>query len=527
MSGAIRGKVNCFTYITGPGSALDYEKAANEWFKNLYDFWDSHPNATLVSKNSGKGSVPGADGYWDDTRPFQPNAWAVFRLEPTSARPFPVYFQFQRGGYFTDNTGAPPGSPAIINGANAVGFSVPRSGFQFAIGEGGDENPYKGTVVVTHPRPDKVNAVTADNATDEDTTVALANELKAKFNAHLSQDGVHSEDDEDNGITSPNATNYATAYTLLNEFKAKYNLHIASTEFHVTADSTNAISDPDASTPSSAVNLANSAKFLYNYHRRLDRGNDTRNNPIWGVPEGGTRVHVFPRPNNHGGPTSTVSSKHDFAQLSTHEINTMIRYHFIADDDNFIYLQDQGDSNAYSGTYSGLFVPRPGLDLTYPYVMMGAYAPVSGVPFSRNSAYGDPSATGLDLRLNGGTVAGPTSNGVRSVVMDRFQNIVSSSNQPTQQTEVPEYEEFAIPIFTAETSFGIVGVGHLGEIRFVRESANLSTNDTNAELTRAAFGGSSATSVKIMVPWGGDESPKASSTRSGVDWVRSRVPSDD
>lgn len=525
MSGVVRGKVNCFSYVT---SSSDYEKLVNEWFKNLYDFWDNHPNATLVSRNSGFGTVPGADGFWDDPRPFQHNAWAVFRLEPTSARPYPVYFQFQRGGPNVTNLGAAPGAPAFLNGNNVIGNTVPRSGFQMAIGEGGDQNPFLGTAVITHLRPDKVNVVALLDATDEASTVALANELKADYNAHLTQAGVHSANDTVNAVSVANATDYASAYLLLNDFKAKYNLHRASTSFHTTADSTNTLSTADASTPSTAIALANAAKLLYNYHRRLDRGNDTRSNPIWGAPAGGVRAHVFPRPNNPGGPTARVAAKDDFAQLATHDSNQMFRYHFLADDDNFVYLADHGDGNNYIGYYCGLFQPRVGLALTYPYTMIGSFATSPPtIPFTRATAYGDPTATGSDVRLNGGVVAGITSNGVRYVAMDRFQSIVSSSNQPTQQTTVPEYEEFSMPIYTAETAFGIIGVGHLGEIRFVRESANLATNDTNASLTRAAFGASNATGVKLMVPWGGPEAPKASSTRQGVSWSRARIPSDD
>lgn len=527
MSGVIRGKVNCLNFISSGGNDTDYNKSANEWFKNLYDFWDSHPNATLVSRHSGSGSLPGSDTFWDGARPFTHNAWAVFRLEPTSARPFPVYFQFQRGGPNVQNIGASPGAPALLNGGNSVGNSIPRSGFQFAIGEGGTENPFGGTVVVTHPTPDKTNTVDSPDATDEASTVTLANELKADHNAHLGQSGVHSVNDVVNVITTSDATNYATAYTLLNDFKAKYNAHRASTTYHVTADTTNALSTTDASTPATAFALANNAKFLYNYHRRLDRGNDTRSSPIWVVPPGGTRVHVYPRPNNSGGPSGTVAAKSDFAQMAVHDINTFMRYHFIADDDSFVYLFDTGDDNTYSGYFCGLFNPRVDLTLTYPYVMIGSYQAGTGVPFSRASVYGDPNGTGLDNRINGGVVAGLTANGVRQVSMDRYQNIVSSANQPTQQTTVPEYEEFAIPLYTTETSFGLIGVGHLGEIRFVRDSANLSTNDTNAALTRAAFGASDSTGVKLMVPWGGSESPKASSNRAGVSWVRARVPSDD
>lgn len=53
------------------------------------------------------------------------------------------------------------------------------------------------------------------------------NDLKAKYNAHLTQSGVHPNNDATNSTSASNATNGASLYTLLNELKTDFNAHLA------------------------------------------------------------------------------------------------------------------------------------------------------------------------------------------------------------------------------------------------------------------------------------------------------------
>lgn len=54
---------------------------------------------------------------------------------------------------------------------------------------------------------------------------AFLNDAKAKFNAHLSQAGVHVVNDP-NQITAPNAADLQTAIDLANTYRALFNTHI-------------------------------------------------------------------------------------------------------------------------------------------------------------------------------------------------------------------------------------------------------------------------------------------------------------
>ena len=77
-----------------------------------------------------------------------------------------------------------------------------------------------------HLAADATNTVAAANATDLATAITLANEIKADFNAHRSQAGVHTESDTKNQVTSANATTQGTLNTLLNEMKEDFNEHV-------------------------------------------------------------------------------------------------------------------------------------------------------------------------------------------------------------------------------------------------------------------------------------------------------------
>lgn len=71
-------------------------------------------------------------------------------------------------------------------------------------------------------------AIAAPVATDQGTVETLLTELKADFNTHLSESGVHLNDDGTNTVAAADATNLATSLTLANEIKADWNAHVVS-----------------------------------------------------------------------------------------------------------------------------------------------------------------------------------------------------------------------------------------------------------------------------------------------------------
>src|SRR5690606_38323895 len=105
------------------------------------------------------------------------------------------------------------------------------------------------------------------NVTAEADLVALANDIKANYNAHLSAAGVHTQDDETNVVATADATDTASAITLLNAIKAAYNAHRVDITVHDAADNTNAVAAADATTLTTAITLADEIKTDYNAHR--------------------------------------------------------------------------------------------------------------------------------------------------------------------------------------------------------------------------------------------------------------------
>lgn len=83
---------------------------------------------------------------------------------------------------------------------------------------------------LAHVAADSTNgALTAARpATTLAEAITLANELKADYNAHLTQSGVHLNNDSTNSIAASNASDQSSLNTLVNELRTDMAAHIAS-----------------------------------------------------------------------------------------------------------------------------------------------------------------------------------------------------------------------------------------------------------------------------------------------------------
>lgn len=73
--------------------------------------------------------------------------------------------------------------------------------------------------------------IAAPFATDQTTLETLVNELKADFNTHLTEAGIHFNNDAVNTIAAADASDLATAITLLTEFQTDWDLHVNGSAF--------------------------------------------------------------------------------------------------------------------------------------------------------------------------------------------------------------------------------------------------------------------------------------------------------
>ena len=138
-----------------------------------------------------------------------------------------------------------------------------------------------------HLAADSTDSIAATHpATDRTTCVALANDLRAKFIAHEANvvahtiaDGTdtvtavvcvghcHKVDDAVDVLTATNpATDLTTGIALANDLRSKYNTHIASTTYHVAADATNPVTVAVAAEYTTAVVLALDINAQINAH---------------------------------------------------------------------------------------------------------------------------------------------------------------------------------------------------------------------------------------------------------------------
>lgn len=111
-------------------------------------------------------------------------------------------------------------------------------------------------------------APSADQTTFISDVVALANDVKAKYNVHEVSLVFHNFAGTQT-VATPNATDLTTAITLLNDVKAKYNAHLTDvnpTSIHVSGDTLNPVTVADATDLRSAMILAYELKAKYNAH---------------------------------------------------------------------------------------------------------------------------------------------------------------------------------------------------------------------------------------------------------------------
>lgn len=102
----------------------------------------------------------------------------------------------------------------------------------------------------------------------------LANELKTDYEAHrVVTPAVHNSADTTNVISAAAATTIATLVLLANDLKAKYNAHCADATAHNSADTTNVVATADADSTDDdgglkgAVTLLNAIRTAYEAHR--------------------------------------------------------------------------------------------------------------------------------------------------------------------------------------------------------------------------------------------------------------------
>jgi len=232
-------------------------------------------------------------------------------------------------------------------------------------------------------------------------------------------------------------------------------------------------------------------------------GTDTKGATVW--TNGGSTAHVLDRSCT---PTDGSYSTNRENMISFDDCqNDYARIHMIGDADGVVFLSDISDTGIYKHRYFGIYEAREGLTPTVPLV---AIYDSSTIPFANfASVFGSKTCTAY---YEGGVVTNILADDILSFRTGYFDKVFAAGYQPNDQIIPPEYDEFPMFIIAEEGRRG-----YLGQLptNLYGTVYNLPTNTTNPAATRAYFGTNAQNSVKVAIPWDGNDQPGTATSREG------------
>jgi hypothetical protein len=249
-------------------------------------------------------------------------------------------------------------------------------------------------------------------------------------------------------------------------------------------------------------------------------GADTKGTVVWGAPAGGgTGVIMFPRSNNgeYGSHRQLTQNTGGIASYGN-TIGGPSRYSMVGDDDSFIITIDGSDNGNYTLNYSGLFTPRNGLTMTYPYCSVFSY---NNLPWTvtAESVYGDVAGTSAQQ----GGIVSPLTASVYGMQLDHYASFATDTNfWPNHAFSSPTFDELDIPIGIYESA-PTNRSGLMGQLDFVRELYNVQTNGVKSDFSRIFVGSTTLQDRKYSVPWDTQNRtvPRSGDARNGITFVNS------
>lgn len=127
-------------------------------------------------------------------------------------------------------------------------------------------------VLLHHEEAADSEKISTADATDLTTVVALVNEIRTDYIAHIASTAKHSAADTTNTVTAAAATDQATVNTLANELKTDISAHDDDAGHRGAGGEGSTVSAPVAVTTANATDLAtsltlvNALKVAYNKH---------------------------------------------------------------------------------------------------------------------------------------------------------------------------------------------------------------------------------------------------------------------
>jgi len=231
--------------------------------------------------------------------------------------------------------------------------------------------------------------------------------------------------------------------------------------------------------------------------------------PVWKLTPDG-KGSFFPRSLSHGG---TYSGSRNYMSIVNDNSTTIVplRYHVIASEDSLTVLTDSLADGNYRVIHFGSYAPRPGITPypESPYVMISnggaGNSPWGNTWTTTNGLATSPSVDTID-----GAIAHPTLTsgsrlyGVAQVLVNStigYNNFVNSGS----------YERFPMWVVLSEG----IDNGILGTINHLNYGIGMATHTVTPTSSSAAFGTSTATAGKILIPWSGSQPGFQNGIRTG------------
>lgn len=130
-------------------------------------------------------------------------------------------------------------------------------------------------VILHHEEAADADIIDTADATDAATTLALANELRTAYVAHIASTQKHSAADATNTVSAAAATDAASTQALANELKLDLNAHQANVTPHrgkggqgSVVAAPQVIATADGTDAATTQTLTNAVKAAYNLHVR-------------------------------------------------------------------------------------------------------------------------------------------------------------------------------------------------------------------------------------------------------------------
>lgn len=119
-----------------------------------------------------------------------------------------------------------------------------------------------------HPVDSTAHTVVSPDAFDLATLLTLMNELKAKFNLHLTEEQVHLRDATPDLVTSATAVDIDTANTMIDELQVRFSNHKSRSGVHFYVDVLHSVGyiSMDSGFPALSYSMANNLKAAFNGH---------------------------------------------------------------------------------------------------------------------------------------------------------------------------------------------------------------------------------------------------------------------